>query len=153
MKNALNNCQIAGWLRKAADDLFDAAQNLNRFRVQGREAELEEDLLERVVNLLEPCRTPPMPVKIPGHGFQSLQPLKLTQELLGEIGLRREDESLLAARVALIEESPEKIVSSGMESIIEQLRQKDAPPALVQSIRNALAKLALLRNYLQTPAA
>jgi hypothetical protein len=153
MKNALNNDQIAGWLRKAADDLFDAAQNLSRFRVQGREAELEEDFLERVVSLLEPYRTPPMPVKIPGHRFQSLQPLKLTGELLGEIGLRRDDASLLAGRLPLIEESPEKILSSGAESIIEQLRQKDASTALVQNIGNALAKLALLRNYIQTPVA
>jgi len=31
MKSALNNDQIAGWLRKAADDLFDAAQSLVGF--------------------------------------------------------------------------------------------------------------------------
>lgn len=154
MKNALTDDQIAGWLRKAANELSDAAQNLsNQYRVEGGEAEFEQELLERVVNILEPCRTPPMPLKIPGERPQTLQPLKLTPELLGKIYLRQEDLNLLVGRLPLIEASPEKALSKGAESIIKQLRQQGAPPALVQSMLIALAKLALLRDYLRGPAA
>ena len=129
MENALTNDQIAAWLRKVANELFDAAQNLsNQFRVQGREAELEQDSLEQVVNILEPCRTPPMPEKITGEGPRTLQPIRLTPELLGKIGLRREDISMLAGRLPLIEVSPEKALSKGAESIINSYVKKQRRP-------------------------
>ena len=54
-----------------------------------------------------------MPVKTPGHRFQRLQPLKLSQELLGQIGLRPEDVSLLASRLPCREIARKNTIGRG----------------------------------------
>jgi hypothetical protein len=111
MKRALTDDEIAIWFRDAAVGFLAAAQGLSEIKIQGPEAEKEQERLEGVVKILENCRTPPM-ARLSGR-FQTSPIPKLTPELLEAIGLRSEDISLLAGRLPLIELSPDKALSPG----------------------------------------
>ena len=148
---ALSNDAIAGWLRSTAEELFAVAQFLDSgYLIRGIEAQREQESLERIVRILEPCRTPPMP-PLSGRP-QTLQPLRLTRELLDAIGLRQEDINLLVSRLPLVEGMANRL-SGGTESIVKQLTEQNAPLDAIEKMRLASAKLALLREFLKIPLA
>jgi hypothetical protein len=150
MKRALSNEQIAAWLRSTAGELFDTAVQFDsNYQIQGRSAEKEYRSLESAVKALGPCRPTPMP-RLSGRP-ESFKLLELTSDLLVAIGLRVEDIDLLAGRIPQIALSPERELTRGAESIIEQMRKQGASDSLIKKTRHALARLALVRDFLKVP--
>jgi hypothetical protein len=152
MKSALTDDQIAAYLRKTANELFDIAVVLtSRFSVTGPQAEAEQDSLERIVKALKPCMTPPMPPLAPATRPPSPRPLELTPTLLRDIGLRHGDSRPMIAEMIAIDAQSLPQPWNGAESIVTQAERQGAESDAARKMRTALAKLAVIRRYLQIP--